>query len=128
MVKRLFVFFLLFAPMAVVGTDQGLASASVPDGVRVFTCGHSFHVWVSPMLADMAGAAGIKGHRVAGVSSIGGSRVIQHWDVPAERNQARKELVAGNIDVLTLSPIWLPDDGIEQFARLGFEHNHEIRI
>ena len=127
-VKRLFVPVVLAACLAAAGAEERLATAAIPEGLRLFTCGHSFHVWVSPMVAEMAGAAGITGHRVAGVSSIGGSRVIQHWDVPAEKNQARKELVEGKIDVLTLSPIWLPDDGIEKFARLGFEHNPEIRI
>ncbi len=101
---------------------------SLPDGLRVFTCGHSFHVWSAPMMDDMARQAGIEGHRIAGVSSIGGSRVIQHWDVPDEKNQARKLLGAGEVDVLTLSPIWLPDDGIEKFARLAVEHNPKIRI
>ena len=127
-VKQLFVLVFLAVNLAAASAEPRVATASVPDGLNVFTCGHSFHVWVSPMLADMAGAAGVKGHRVAGVSSIGGSRVIQHWEVPAEKNQARRELEAGKIDVLTLSPIWLPDDGIEKFAQLGFEHNPEIRI
>jgi hypothetical protein len=76
----------------------------------------------------MAAGAGIQGHKVAGLSSIGGSRVIQHWDVPLEKNAARRELAAGNVDVLTLSPIWLPDDGIEHFARLAIAHNPAIRI
>lgn len=101
---------------------------AAPDGLRVFTCGHSFHVWAAPMLANLADAAGIPGHRVAGVSAIGGSRVIQHWDVAAEKNEARKQLAAGQIDVLTLSPIWLPDEGIEHFARLAVAHNPAIRI
>jgi hypothetical protein len=102
--------------------------APTPVGLRVFTCGHSFHSWVARMLADMADTAGIKDHRLAGISSIGGSRVIQHWDVAEEKNVARRQLAAGEIDVLTLSPIWLPDEGIENFARLGVEHNPKIRI
>ncbi len=108
----------------------GSASRAEPiaEGLRVFTCGHSFHVWVVRMLADMAEKAGIKNHRVAGVSSIGGSRVSQHWDVPEEKNAARKTLAAGEVDVLTLSPIWLPDEGIENFAKLGVAHNPDLRI
>jgi hypothetical protein len=100
----------------------------IAAGLRVFTCGHSFHVWVARMIEDLAQKAGIKNHRLAGVSSIGGSRVIQHWDVPEEKNAAMKALAAGEVDVLTLSPIWLPDAGIENFARLGTEHNPNIRI
>ena len=30
--------------------------------------------------------------------------------------------------MLTLSPIWLPDEGIDKLAKLGFEHNPNIRI
>ena len=100
----------------------------LPDGLRVFTCGHSFHVWAARIIADMADGAGIKGHQLAGVSSIGGSRVIQHWDVAEEKNLAKKLLTEGKVDVLTLSPIWLPDEGVEKFARLAFEHNPDIRI
>lgn len=122
---------------------------SPPKGLRVFTCGHSFHVWVVRILEEMAKAAGID-HMVAGVSSIGGSRVIQHWDVAEEKNKAKEALRAGAVDVLTLSPIWvvppkdikavtpvpgdpreltwLPDEGIEKFAALALQHNPNIRI
>src|SRR4051794_40653651 len=52
-----------------------------PKGLRVFTCGHSFHVFVPGVLADVAKGAGVKDHKMAGLSAIGGSRVIQHWNV-----------------------------------------------
>ena len=104
------------------------SAAALPEGLRVFTCGHSFHVWAAPMIKAMADAAGIKGHQIAGVSSIGGSRVIQHWNVADEKNAARKLLTEGKVDVLTLSPIWLPEEGTEKFATLAFEHNKDIRI
>ena len=76
----------------------------------------------------MAKAAGIEDHQPVGRSGIGGSRVIQHWNVPEEKNEAKAALSAGKVDVLTLSPIWLPDEGIENFAKLGFEHNPDIRV
>jgi hypothetical protein len=103
-------------------------ASSAVQGQRVFTCGHSFHAFVYPMLAEMARSAGINDHQSVGTSRIGGSRVIQHWDVPEEKNQAKAALRAGKVDVLTLSPIWLPDEGIEKLARLGFEHNPDIRV
>jgi hypothetical protein len=103
-------------------------SAPVTKGQRVFTCAHSFHGFVYPILGEMAKAAGIKDHQPVGSSRIGGSRVIQHWDVPEEKNEAKAALRAGKVDVLTLSPIWLPDEGIENFARLGLEHNPDIRV
>jgi hypothetical protein len=105
-----------------------VAAAPITEGLRVFTCGHSFHVWVAPIVADIAEKAGITGHQIAGLSSIGGSRVIQHWELPDERNKAKQALIAGQVDVLTLSPIWLPDDGIEKFARLALEHNPNMRV
>lgn len=97
-------------------------------GQRVFSCGHSFHVFVPAVLSDMAKGAGIKNHEAVGLSAIGGSRVIQHWGVPEEKNKAKEALRAGKIDVLTLSPIHLPDEGIEKFAKLALEHNPKIRI
>ena len=102
--------------------------APVTQGQRVFTCGHSFHVFVYHILAEMAQSAGIADHQSVGLSRIGGSRVIQHWDVAEDKNEAKAALRAGKVDVLTLSPIWLPDEGIEKFARLGLEHNPAIRV
>jgi hypothetical protein len=59
----------------------------ITKGLRVFTCGHSFHAPFLPgWLSDIAKTAGIQGHQIAGVNMIGGSRVIQHWDVPEEKN------------------------------------------
>jgi hypothetical protein len=100
----------------------------ITKGQRVFTCGHSFHVWVPGILADLAKKAGIEGHTQVGLSSIGGSRVIQHWNVPDEKNKAKEARKAGKVDVLTLSPIFLPDDGIEKFTALALEGNPNIRI
>jgi len=62
------------------------------------------------------------------VSSIGGSTVLQHWNVPELQNKAKAALRLGQVDVLTLAPIWLPDEGIENFARLALAHNAEARI
>jgi hypothetical protein len=99
-----------------------------PKGLRVFTCAHSFHSFVPALLAEIAKSAGIEDHQIAGISSIGGSRVIQHWDLVDEKHQAKAALTAGKVDVLTLSPIWMPDDGIEKFAKLALEHNPDVRV
>ena len=103
-------------------------TAPVTTGQRVFTCGHSFHVWVPGILNDLAKLADIQGHTQVGLSSIGGSRTIQHWDIPDEKNKAKEALKTGKVDVLTLSPIFLPDAGIENFTKLALEHNKDIRI
>lgn len=100
----------------------------IAQGQRVFTCGHSFHVWVPEIVADLAKLAEIPQHVQVGISSIGGSRTIQHWDIPDENNTAKTALKTGKVNVLTLSPIFLPDPGIENFTTLALEHNKDIRI
>jgi hypothetical protein len=114
--------------LALPGAGLPAGQQPVDRGQRVFTCGHSFHVFVPGILADMAKGAGIKNHKMAGLSSIGGSRVIQHWNVADEKNKAKKALRDGKVDVLTLSPIHLPDEGIERFAKLALEHNPKVRV
>lgn len=120
----------LLPPAPVAGRDKPAAARTEPitKGQRVFTCGHSFHVWVPGILADLAKKAGIPDHVQVGLSSIGGSRVVQHWNVPDEKNKAKEALKAGKVDVLTLSPIFLPDDGIEKFTALALEHNPNVRV
>lgn len=103
-------------------------TAPITKGLRVFTCAHSFHAFVYGMLTEAAKNAGIEGHTPAGISSIGGSQVIRHWNLEDEKHQSKVVLGTGKVDVLTLSPIWMPDEGIEKFARLGFEHNPDIRV
>jgi hypothetical protein len=116
-------------PTLVLGQDkQGEQPEGITKGQRVFTCGHSFHFFTPPILADMAKGAGIKEHEAVGLSSIGGSRVIQHWNVTDDKNKAKEALRATKVDVLTLSPIYLPDEGIEKFARLALEHNPKVRV
>lgn len=99
-----------------------------PKGLRVLTAGHSFHVWMPGFLGEIAAAAGIKGHQQVAISSIGGSQVIQHWNLPEDKNKAKPALIEAKADVLTLSPIYLPDPGIENFVKLGLEHQPDLRI
>jgi hypothetical protein len=76
----------------------------------------------------MAKAAGIRGHEQLAISSIGGSKVIQHWDLPPEKNKAKPVLVAGQAELFTMAPTFLPDPGIENFVKLGLEHNSRLRF
>ena len=123
---------LSFALVIATATSRADESKSptppITKGQRIFTCGHSFHVFVYTMLPELAESAGIKDQEMVGVSRIGGSRVLQHWDVPDDKNIARPALRDGKVDVLTLSPIWLPDDGIEKFITLAAEHNPNVRV
>ncbi len=104
-------------------------AGAIESGQRVVTCGNSFHAWfVAPILKDMAQGAGIEGHEIVAESKIGGSRAIQHWNVPDDKNQAKTALREGKVDVLTLACMLEPDEGIENFARLGLEHNSNFRV
>jgi hypothetical protein len=119
---------LLIIGSAARADDTKVEPKVAPKGQRVFSCGHSFHFFVPAVLAEMAKSTGIKDHVQVGLSAIGGSRVIQHWDVEDSKNKAKEALKAGKVDVLTLSPIHLPDDGIEKFVKLALEHNPDVRI
>jgi hypothetical protein len=121
--------FLLLASLAVATCLSRAADPQPPitTGQRVATCGHSFHVFTYRQVEQIAVSAGLK-HQLVGISSIGGSTVQKHWDVPEEKSAVKQVLKAGGADVLTLSPIWLPDEAIEQFVKLGIEHNPALRI
>lgn len=115
--------------LLLIGIGLPVFSAEPIDkGQRVFSAGHSFHMFMPKMLAELANAAKISNHQQAGLSSIGGSYVYQHWNVADEKNTLKTALRAGQVDVLTLSPIYLPDDGIENLTKLGVEHRPDIRV
>ncbi|MDB5336301.1 MAG: hypothetical protein JWN70_1920 [Planctomycetaceae bacterium] len=118
----------LASPPTVAVAEDAAATKPIEKGLRVYSAGHSFHVFVPGQLAQMAKAAGIKDHVLVGLSSIGGSRVIQHWDVADDKFKSKEVLKSGKADVLTLAPIHLPDDGIEKFATLALEGNPNIRV
>ncbi|MES2692599.1 MAG: SGNH/GDSL hydrolase family protein [Verrucomicrobiota bacterium] len=121
---------LLFLCLIISGFGLRAAETAAPSGasgLRVYTAGHSFHAWVAPMLKDLAELGGIKGHVVSGVASVGGSTVQRVWDAPPGL-KAREALETGAVDVLTLSPIWLPDEGIEKFVQLGLARNPNLRV
>ena len=120
---------LLMIALPAASAVRAAEEKAAPKGQRVFTCGHSFHVFVYPLLSEMAKAAGIPDHEPVGL--VGDRRLARHsalGSARGERTTPRPALQRGKVDVLTLSPIWLPDDGIDNFARLGLEHNPAIRI
>lgn len=126
---RFAIVLLALATLGAQSAENAAATAPVTTGQRVFTCGHSFHAfYITPILADIAQSAGISGHQIVGVSKIGGSRVIQHWNVADDKNEAKAALRAGKVDVLTLSPMHTPDDGIDKFAELAQQGNPNIRV
>ncbi len=122
-------FSLLLVALLVSHTTASRAEGGTPviKGLRVVTCGHSFHVFTYAGVAQIATSAGLD-HRLAGISSIGGSTIQKHWDVPEENSKVKQALKAGGADVLTLSPIWLPDEAIGKFVQLALEHNPATRV
>lgn len=99
-----------------------------PKGLRVFFASHSL-MWYAPKsLGEMADAAGIKDHKLIGLQSIGASKTLQHWNLPDNKNQAKKALKTGEVDVFVMSPISFPDEGIENFVKLGLDQNPNMRF
>ncbi len=98
------------------------------EGTRVFVCSHSYMIFTADLLPVVAQSAGCP-HLKAGQQMIGGSRTLQHWNVPDDQNEAKKALREGRVDVLTLSPqLLLPDEGIDHFTALGLEKNPGLRV
>lgn len=105
------------------------AAADPPKGQRVFCTGHSFHMPMIEPFDQIARSAKIDGHKLVGRQGLGGSTVTQHWNLPDDKDQARKAIRTGGVDVLTTAPNrGIPDDGIDKFAALLVEHNPAGRV
>lgn len=113
-----------------VKTGERSSDLAAPlDGQRVFYTGHSFHMFVPPQLEQLVKSAGIANHKLAGAQGIGGSRVIQHWDLADDKNKAKPALTSGQVDVFTMAAhLQIPDDGISNFTELGLKHNPNLRL
>lgn len=98
-----------------------------PKGQRVFSAGHSFHVFMPGILTEIAKSAGINDHAQVGLSSIGGSYIHQHWAKEDEKS-AKVVVPKEKPDVFTMAPIYLPDDGIENFVKLVAEQTPNTRV
>ncbi|HYT94055.1 MAG TPA: hypothetical protein VEL76_35385, partial [Gemmataceae bacterium] len=48
--------------------------------------------------------------------------------LPDEKNKAKQALKTGAVDVLTLSPIQQPDEGVDHFVALALKHNPNVRV
>jgi hypothetical protein len=114
------------------GQDKAAAqqkdATGAPKGLRVFVCGHSLHWYIPTPLTELATAAGIQGHKIVGTQQLGASKTQQHWDLPEGKNKAKQALKTGEVDLFTMSPIQFPDQGIENFVKLGLEHNPNMRF
>lgn len=118
-----------FALLALFLAAPCLTRADEPAPLRVFYTGHSFHMFITGRVGQLAKEAKVKEYQFAGQQSIGGSRVQQHWDLADEKNQAKKALEKGAVDVFTMAPnVKMPDEGIDRFAELALKHNPKIRL
>ena len=86
-------------------------------------------MWYVPTpLGELAEAAKIKDHKLVGLQSLGASKTLQHWNLPEEKNKAKQALKKGDVDVFVMSPIQFPDEGIDNFVKLGLENNPNMRF
>jgi hypothetical protein len=118
-------------PVRVAGDGKAPANkqeGAVPKGQRLFYASHSLMWYVPTPLGELANAAGIKGHQLVGLQSLGASKTAQHWNLPEEKNRAKQALKKGGVDVFVMSPIQFPDEGIDNFVKLGLEANPTMRF
>ncbi|QIF02847.1 hypothetical protein [Roseimicrobium sp. ORNL1] len=103
-------------------------SAALLKGESVFYASHSLMWYVPEPLRELAAAAGIQGHELVGLQKIGASRTLQHWELPEGENQAKHALEAGKVGAFVMSPIQFPDEGVENFVKLGLKQNPDVRF
>lgn len=99
-----------------------------PAGLRVAYASHSLMWDMPPVLAELVEAYGIQGHTIVDHQRIGVSRASQHWDRPDAQNTAKQALRSGKVDVFVMSPLVHPDEAITNFAKLGLEHNPNLKF
>lgn len=106
------------------------ASDAPPQpGYRVYYTGHSFAGGPPAWLGVLAQQAKIAGYENLGRQALGASRVIDHWNLAEQRNQAKAAIIRSDLDVLTLSPnMQIPDEGIDRFVDFALLHRPNIRI
>jgi len=109
-------------------SNANSSSEAITKGQRIFAAHHSYFLQVPPILTEIAKSGGFPDQVIVGTKYIGGSKSLYHWNVKDEDNKAKEVLKAGAVDVLILTPVYLPDEGIEKFARLGFENNPNVRV
>src|SRR5207249_4439878 len=65
-------------------------------------------------------------HVLVGVERMGFSYTSQHWDRPDAQNESKKALLTGKVDVFIMSPMELPDTGIDNFVKFGLLQNPKM--
>ena len=109
-------------------TSSAGASSEPPAGRKLFYVTHSLMWDVPAPLTEEVAAFGIKDHTVVGTQRLGFSRTQQHWDLPDGKNQAKTALQEGKVDDFIMSPMDMPDKGVENFVMLGIQNNPSMRF
>lgn len=120
------------APLLGAGQDKAPVekqeTAAPPRGQRVFYASHSLMWYVPAPLGELTEAVKIKDHKLVDLQKLGASKTLQHWNLPEEKNKAKQALKKGEVDVFVMSPIQFPDEGIDNFIKLGLEKNPDMRF
>jgi hypothetical protein len=101
------------------------AEGAMPAGQRVFYAAHSLMWPVPDPLGEAVNAYGIKDHVLVGMQSMGFSRTQQQWD---QGTQAKQAIKTGKVDDFIMSPMDMPDTGVDNFVALGLENNPKMRF
>jgi len=121
----------LSSSVAVPGATAGQAPAAgaapqtLPEGRKIFYASHSLMWDVPDPLTEEVKAYGIKDHTVVGLQKMGFSTTLEQWQKGA---QAKKALETGKIDDFVMSPMEMPDAGVDNFVELGLQHNPKMRF
>ena len=102
-------------------------TAAVPDGQHMFYASHSLMWDVPAPLAEMVKAYGITNHTLS-MQQKGFSRTQAFWDEPEAQSQGKQALKKGNLDDFIMSPMDMPDKGVEEFVKLGILNNPHMRF
>ena len=103
------------------------ATAAIPAGQRLFYASHSLMWDVPDPLAEMVKAYGITNHTLS-IQRMGFSRTQQFWDQPESQSQAKRALKTGDLDDFVMSPMDMPDTGVDGFVKLGLLNNPHMRF
>jgi len=106
---------------------QPAKSGEAPAGQRMFYASHSLMWDVPAPFGELAAAYGIKDQKID-IQRMGFSRTQQFWDQAEAQSPAKQALKTGNIDVFVMSPMDMPDTGVDGFVKLGILNNPHMRF
>ena len=80
------------------------------------------------ILTQIAHLAGIADHDRSASRRSAAPTSFSIGTCPATNSKSKSTLESGKLDVLTIAPLFLPDEGIENFVRLASEKCPQIRV